>query len=187
MLDHFSTLAPIYDRLFRSRDPQKLLSFLDLQKNDILLDAGGGTGRIGASLRPFIAQVVIADISYTMLKQTRMKNGLQPVCAPTEILPFPDNTFDRIVMVDALHHVGDASKTAAELWRVTKTGGLILIEEPDIRKGAVIILALIEKLLLMRSHFLSPPKIASLFEKIGAQFEITTQGFNAWIGITKKV
>jgi demethylmenaquinone methyltransferase/2-methoxy-6-polyprenyl-1,4-benzoquinol methylase len=187
MFDHFSFLAPIYDRLFRSKDPHMLLSLLDPHRNDILLDAGGGTGRVGKLLRPYTAQVVVADISYKMLQQTHTKNSLQPVCTPTELLPFPNNSFDRVVMVDALHHVRNAAVTITELWRVTKKHGCILIEEPDIRTGAVIVLAVIEKMLLMRSHFLSPPMVVSLFNRLGAQAKIYSQNNTAWIEIKKPV
>ena len=185
MFDHFGALAPIYDRLIRLKDPQRLLSLLDLPQHGNLLDAGGGTGRIGIALQPFTSQVVVVDISIGMLTQVLTKDGLQPVCAPSEYLPFPDYTFDRIVMVDALHHVEGAALTIAEFWRVTKPGGRIIIEEPDIRAFAVKIVALFEKLTLMRSHFISPPKIADLFSFSGEQPVIKTIGYTAWIAINK--
>ena len=59
-------------------------------------------------------------------------------------------------MVDALHHVIHQGQTAREMYRVLKPGGRIVIEEPDIRKFGVKLIAVAEKLLLMRSHFLSP-------------------------------
>ena len=120
-----------------------------------------------------------------MLTQAQTKKSLFPVCAPTEILPFPDNTFDRIVMVDALHHVEDAYSTLTELWRVTKAGGRIIIEEPDISTGAVKILAIIEKIILMRSHFVSPDKIMRFFMDFGAQSKIIKFDYTAWIVIEK--
>ena len=47
-------------------------------------------------------------------------------------------------MVDALHHVADQEATIRELWRLLKPGGRIIIEEPDIRRFEVKLLALIE-------------------------------------------
>ena len=61
-------------------------------------------------------------------------------------------------MVDALHHVINHGQTAREMYRVLKPGGRIVIEEPDIRSFYVKLIAVAEKLLLMRSHFLSPQR-----------------------------
>jgi ubiquinone/menaquinone biosynthesis C-methylase UbiE len=186
VFDHFGFLSPIYDRLIRSKDPSNLLAMLDLPKIGRLLDVGGGTGRIGNTLKPYISQVVVADISLGMLKQAQQKDGLLSVCTPSEKLPFPDETFDRIIMVDALHHVENAVTTTAELWRVAKSGGKIIIEEPDIRTIPVKIAALFEKTVLMRSHFISPTRIAKLFHFPGTKQSIKTQGYTSWVLVEKQ-
>jgi hypothetical protein len=47
--------------------------------------------------------------------------------------------------------------------------------------------ALAERLALMRSHFLSPPQIADLFNGLGAHIAIETEGYNAWVLVNKPV
>jgi demethylmenaquinone methyltransferase/2-methoxy-6-polyprenyl-1,4-benzoquinol methylase len=88
-------------------------------------------------------------------------------------------------MVDALHHVHHQSRSVLELWRVVKPGGLILVEEPDIHTLAVKVVAVAEKLALMRSHFLSPEAIVALFPEQRAQKAVIRDGFNAWLTIRK--
>ena len=100
-------------------------------------------------------------------------------------MPFPDDYIDRIIMVDALHHVYSQKKTARELWRVLKPGGRLVIEEPDVRTAAVKVVAVLEKLALMRSHFLSPPHIAALFSGSEADIEILREGWSAWVVVNK--
>ena len=122
-----------------------------------------------------------------MLRQAQQKNGLIAVCTLTEQLPYPSATFERVIMIDALHHVINQSSSAQELWRVVKPGGRIVIEEPDIRILAVKVVALAEKLALMRSHFISPPRIAGMFNYPLAKVQIELDGFNAWIIIDKMI
>jgi len=115
-----------------------------------------------------------------MLKQAPLST-LEPACCISEVLPFPDNSFDRIIMVDALHHVIHQAQTTREMFRVLKPGGLIVIEEPDIHAFGVKLIALAEKLLLMRSHFLSYQQIARLFENAA----VHKDNSSVWIVVTK--
>jgi demethylmenaquinone methyltransferase/2-methoxy-6-polyprenyl-1,4-benzoquinol methylase len=88
-----------------------------------------------------------------------------------------------VIIVDAFHHVAEHGRTAAELWRVLKPGGRLVIEEPDIRTFGVVLIALAEKFLLMRSHFLSPERIAEFFP--GARVDIHKEKGTAWVIVIK--
>jgi ubiquinone/menaquinone biosynthesis C-methylase UbiE len=110
---------------------------------------------------------------------------LVAICAPGEHLPFPSGSFDRILMVDAFHHVLDQGRTIDELWRVLQPGGRILIIEPDIHQFIVRLIALGEKILLMRSHFLSHEKITSLFNGKNARARVVKSMNNVMVLVEK--
>jgi ubiquinone/menaquinone biosynthesis C-methylase UbiE len=186
-LDHFSLIAPYYDRWFQTTKPDKLLALLDLQPAGIVLDAGGGTGRVSEMLHGKAAAFVVADVSHGMLLQAQSKAGLSPVCAKTERLPFANGQFERIMMVDVLHHVQNHRHTINELWRVLKEDGRIVIEEPDIRRLPIKLVAIFEKMALMRSHFLDCDSIARLFVFPQASVKIETELNTIWVIIDKIV
>jgi demethylmenaquinone methyltransferase/2-methoxy-6-polyprenyl-1,4-benzoquinol methylase len=183
--DHFGILAPFYERFIPPNIPDKLIALVNLPVNGIVLDAGGGTGRVAQFLRDKAAQVIVTDQSYKMLQEASKKVGLRPICSLTERMPFRDNSLARIIMVDALHHVVDQIQTAEELWRILAPTGRIVVEEPDISSFRIKLVAIGEKLALMRSHFLSPPQIANLFHFPNARVQIKTAGTNAWIIVEK--
>ena len=181
--DHFDLIAPIFSRVGYS-SLEMMLAQADLPTPGRVLDVGGGTGRVASAIREHAGEVVIADASFGMLRQAdRTQLGL--ACSNSESLPFPDGTFERIIMVDALHHVIHQGQTAREMYRVLKPGGRIVIEEPDIRKFAVKLIAVGEKLLLMRSHFLPPQKVVDLFSFDSVKTRVHTTEGNAWVVIEK--
>jgi ubiquinone/menaquinone biosynthesis C-methylase UbiE len=184
--NHFDFLAPIYDHFIKPKDPVKLRSLLKLPVSGNLLDVGGGTGRISIMLRDSVTRIVIADSSIGMLAQARNKNSFIIVCTDSEGLPFEDGSFERVIMVDAFHHVYDYKSTVEELWRVVKPGGRIVIEEPNIHTIPVMITAIVEKLALMRSHFISPLVIFNSFPYPNAKKQIESEGFTSWIVVDKE-
>lgn len=184
--NHFDLLAPFYDRYIKPFDPKKLYTLSGLPISGNLLDAGGGTGRVAQSLKSWVNNVMIADSSIGMLSQAVKKGDLSMVCSNTEQLPFKDESFERVIMVDALHHVFDYRATLKELWRVVMVGGRIVIEEPDIRTMPVKILAIIEKLVLMRSHFVSPLMVSAIFNYQNASVHIENQESTTWVVVDKR-
>ncbi|MFN8413133.1 MAG: class I SAM-dependent methyltransferase [Anaerolineales bacterium] len=180
--DHFAAIASIYARVTYSQK-EMMCEVASLPVHGKLLDVGGGTGRVTSAIREFVDDAVIADVSFGMLKEAP-RSTLKPVCGLSEALPFADNSFERVIMVDTLHHVINHAESVREMVRVLKPGGILVIEEPDIRTFGVKLIALVEKLLLMRSHFLAPEAITKLFE-VG-KTKVKTEDGTAWVIFEKK-
>ena len=182
--DHFAAVAHLYARVSYSKvDVMREVAGLPVRGT--LLDVGGGTGRVSSAIRDLVDEVVTADVSFGMLKQAP-RSLLNPVCGGSESLPFADNSFERVIMVDALHHVIDRAESAREMYRVLKPGGLLVIEEPDIRTFGVKLIALAEKLLLMRSRFLAPDEIMKLFANFASgEKKLKTEDGTAWVMVGK--
>jgi ubiquinone/menaquinone biosynthesis C-methylase UbiE len=185
IFDHFGFLAPFYERVIKPKAPDDLLAHLALEPDALILDAGGGTGRIAQTLAPHARAVIIADPSHKMLAQAKGKAGIQCVQAESEILPHAEGSFDAVIMVDALHHVADQAQTLRELFRVIKPGGSLVVEEPDIETFAVKLIAVGEKLLGMRSHFLSGGQISGILKACCSEARIYRRENTVWVVVKK--
>jgi len=170
---HFDWLAPFYDKFIGAHNIEYLKESLEMPGEGVLLDAGGGTGRVSARLRPFTEKVVVCDWSKPMLKEAQAKGGLLLLNGRVERLPFPADRFDRILVVDALHHFPDQQGAIRDLTRVLKPGGRLVIEEPDINLFATKMIAWLEKITLMGSHFHSPTQISAMLTEHGLHTRIS--------------
>jgi trans-aconitate 2-methyltransferase len=109
---------------------KKVLSRLQLRGDELLLDAGCGTGRLTADLLQALpnGRVVALDVSQNMLRSAR--EYLQPqfgkraqvVAADLPDLPF-ENAFDGIVSTAAFHWVLDHDRLFRNLYRALRPGG----------------------------------------------------------------
>jgi 2-polyprenyl-3-methyl-5-hydroxy-6-metoxy-1,4-benzoquinol methylase len=100
-----------------------------------LLDAGCGDGRFLAAVarlpnRP--ARLVGCDISERILQTAaeavaREGGTAEFVRANLEQLPFPDDSFDRVLSVQVIEHLLDPPAGIRELVRVLKPGGTLVL------------------------------------------------------------
>jgi ubiquinone/menaquinone biosynthesis C-methylase UbiE len=171
MRDHFGWIAPLYDRVMHFPDPSHLVELLRPGADQRLLDVGGGTGRVAHALADYVGQACIIDVSRGMLEQAQAK-GLCVYRGKAENLPFPDAAFDRILVVDAFHHFKIWPQAVAELLRVLRPEGRLVVEEPDIRHPVVKLIALGERMLLMRSRFYAPADLGALFRNAGGRVQL---------------
>ena len=119
---------------------------LGVQEGDLLLDMGCGAGRHAFESFRRGARVVAFDYSAAELKDvgalfTAMRDageaGTEPgaMAATTNgdalRLPFPDDTFDRVVASEVLEHVSDDQLALDEVFRVLKPGGTLAATVPS--------------------------------------------------------
>lgn len=95
-----------------------------------VLDAGCGAGPTAAALRDAGATVTGFDVSAAMIDLARRRLGddvdlhVADLAAP---LPFVDDEFDDVVASLVLHYLEDWSGPLAELHRVLRPGGRLLL------------------------------------------------------------
>lgn len=178
---HFDFIAFAYDALLGVPPVRRWQELLELPCDEPLLDVGGGTGRVSFFLLPFVKGAVVADLSAAMLSRAKRKGGLLAVCCRAGQLPFPDASFGRIIVVDALHHFRPAEEAVGEMARVLRPGGRLVIEEPDLDRPLIKVVALAETLLFMQSRFHEPRSLAKMLTAEGlAVRTIRKDGLRLW-------
>ncbi|MFA6254052.1 MAG: class I SAM-dependent methyltransferase [Candidatus Paceibacterota bacterium] len=188
MKSFFDVTAPIYDYLATSDKKTfgHLAELADFAPTDQVLDLGGGSGRIAKFLIGKVAQITVVDISTGMLKECHEKKGLTCVLASAENLPFTDNRFDKIILVDAFHHFPNQNQAIKEMARVLKTKGQIVMEEYDPTRGKGRLVKAFEKVLRMGSHFHTPNSLASLFSTNNFKVELKPIDFRYYLVAEKE-
>jgi demethylmenaquinone methyltransferase / 2-methoxy-6-polyprenyl-1,4-benzoquinol methylase len=98
-----------------------------------ILDLAAGTGTSSEALARTGARVVAADFSKGMLAVGRQRHAedqrIEFVFADAQALPFGDDEFDGVTISFGLRNVADPHRALAEMFRVTKPGGRIVVCE----------------------------------------------------------
>jgi ubiquinone/menaquinone biosynthesis C-methylase UbiE len=111
------------------------LSELCVPPSDIL-DLGCGTGEIAAAIGQMGYQVTACDFAEEMIEIARSSHPgteVKWVCLKPdwEVLPFEDCSFDGIVASSVFEYLVDVQRVAAELSRVIRPEGILLLTVPN--------------------------------------------------------
>ncbi len=95
-----------------------------------VLDLAAGTGTSSVPFARTGAYVVPCDFSTGMLREGKKRQPWLPFTAGDAMkLPFADGVFDAVTISFGLRNVQDTDAALAELYRVTKPGGRVVICE----------------------------------------------------------
>ena len=116
---------------------------LHVERGDVVLDLGCGAGRHSFEALRRGASVVAVDLDEELLQQVALlgaamvDEGQTPPGAALSAtrsdalhLPFPDQTFDHVIVSEVLEHIHGDEAAMAEIARVLKTGGAAAVTVP---------------------------------------------------------
>ncbi len=134
----FDTWTDKYDAWFQTPvgqyvkryETELLLELLAPRSGELILDAGCGTGIFTKDVTESGAEVVGMDLSAPMaaLGVERLKaTAFCGLCGDITVLPFAENTFDRVFSMTAIEFIKDGAAAIEELNRVVKKGGSVVV------------------------------------------------------------
>ncbi len=176
----------------------KIVAAAGINESSVVLDACCGPGLVTAGAAKSASKVIALDLTEKMLDLARAHccdEGLTNVefaCGDIENIPFDDDTFDASMCRFAIHHLEDPIKGIAEMMRVTRPGGKIVIADLvtcENKANAALHNAL--ETLRDPSHTRALPvsELEALAEKLDVEIDSidgwkSQRGFGEWIKIT---
>ena len=94
-----------------------------------VLEVATGTGLISINIAPYVREVEATDFSPKMIEAAKRKKAPGNIRFSVEdatSLSFNDNTFDAVIISNALHIMPDPVLTLSSISRVLKMGGLLI-------------------------------------------------------------
>lgn len=144
--------AARYDEAFGSLTRQAIDPLLDaaqVRAGARVLDVASGPGYVAAAAAQRGAIVAALDFSGAMVEMARSQNpGIEFREGDAEALPFPEASFDAVVMNFGMLHLAQPERAVAEAFRVLSAGGRFAFTvwaKPEEAVGFGIILDAIRK------------------------------------------
>jgi ubiquinone/menaquinone biosynthesis C-methylase UbiE len=110
---------------------QKVQTFVAPEGDERAVDSGTGAGALAFALAPHVGEVVAVDVVPELLELGKQRAERFPnvrfVEADVTQLPFELGAFDLAGCMRTLHHVARPELVIAELVRVTRLGGKVLV------------------------------------------------------------
>lgn len=134
----FRIMAFMFNFSDKIKSPDKRLDSFSIQKGQVVIDYGCGTGRylkpasdqVGETGKVFAVDIHELAIESTqkIIKRYNLKNVF-PVLTDGKSVNIPDQMADVIFALDMFHMVKDSEGFLKELHRITKHEGILYLED----------------------------------------------------------
>jgi ubiquinone/menaquinone biosynthesis C-methylase UbiE len=133
---HYDRIAADYDRRWSgyvTASVRQTLARLPVSAGQTVLDVGCGTGALAQAMSRAAADVTVVgvDVTATMLRHAQAKLGhaVSIVAGDVAHLPFRSEAFDVVVSASSFHYWTDPSAGLAEVARVLRPGGRLVVTD----------------------------------------------------------
>lgn len=123
------------DMAFKKR-VQTIFEWINPQDEDVILDCACGRGFYLNMFR-YVSQCTLVglELDWPVIQKAQQNVGHLPGLllnnANIYHLPYPDNTFDGVILSEILEHIDDDVAGLKEVYRVLKPGGVVAITVPN--------------------------------------------------------
>jgi SAM-dependent methyltransferase len=117
---------------------RKVLELLTDPAGKTNLDIGADNGVISLLLRQRGGRWFSADLDPNTVGAIRQLVGNDVYQLDGGITPFPEQSFDQVVIVDFLEHIPDDRGFVRELARIVKPGGTVIINVPHLKPRSLL-------------------------------------------------
>ncbi|MDZ4654370.1 MAG: methyltransferase domain-containing protein [Coriobacteriia bacterium] len=154
-----------------------------------ILDVGGGAGGLARRITEALpSHVTVLDPTPELIDHVETSEHVSAVLGSAETMPFEDDEFDAVVVTDAFHHFRDPDGAVAEMARVVRPGGAVLVLELDRSRLMIKMIAIAERLVGEPASFFTPSGLCTFMAKrrIEGECERLVGASYRFLGVVRK-
>ncbi len=137
MLKQLSKLLDNVGDMALKRRAKEIIEALDPINGEKIMDLGCGTGYYLFLLSSLSVKLDLVGFdndkkALDEAKESLKERNIKFILGDSRILPFRENSFDKIVASEVLEHIEDDEKALSEIYKILKPNGLFVISTPSI-------------------------------------------------------
>ena len=136
VLDQFTKQAvPFATAPIHQTGVDLIFSAARLTEADHVLDVACGPGILACAAAPYVRRVTGIDMTPRMIEEATATgnrieiNNVTWLVGTATLLPFPDASFSTVLTRYSLHHFHNAAAALAEMFRVCRSGGRVVVAD----------------------------------------------------------
>jgi ubiquinone/menaquinone biosynthesis C-methylase UbiE len=175
IVDQFSRQAVTFSQVPGHFDAmQVLVAMSEVSGSDNVLDVACGPGMVTCEFARHAGEVTGIDLTPAMIAQAQKRQhdaaleNISWTVGDAVPLPFPDNSFSLVITRYSFHHLLSPSTALAEMVRVCRPGGGVLVADVAVEQEKVEAYDRLEKIRdPSHTHALTHQEFAELFSNSG--------------------
>lgn len=163
-----------FDRVFKYYDSfinqfgfnkmNEIKAALELHGDEVVIDIGGGTGRLAEYISGSCKVVYVLDESKGMLSKVQANAKVIPILGDALDTTFDSSSIDVVIMSDTLHHIENQTRLIEEIYRILKKDGKLLILDFEKKHIKTKILRAFECILFGKLYFRTGKEVINLIK-----------------------
>ncbi|WP_053955030.1 class I SAM-dependent methyltransferase [Inediibacterium massiliense] len=167
-INDFDKVYRHYDKfmdMFKLYKLEEIKAAANIDGHEVVVDIGGGTGRLAQYICESCKTVYVLDESEKMLSKVNQGKNLISIKGNALKAPFKNNSIDTVILSDVFHHIKEQKELVIEIDRILKDRGKVVMLDFDRKHIKTRLLRVFEFILFGRLFFKTKEEVRSLLEE----------------------